>query len=55
MENVVPIIYYHTQIEIITDNNLLKFVFHSIEKLELTPTTIMEFEVFLKSSYQSYD
>ena len=40
--------------EIITDNNLLKFVFHSIEKLEVRPDNSIEFEVFLKSRFQSY-
>ena len=40
--------------EIITDNNLLKFVFHSIEKLEVRHNNYIEFEVFLKSSFQSY-
>ena len=37
-----------------TDTNLMKFVFHSIEKLEVQPKDFMEFEVFLKSSFQSY-
>ena len=40
--------------KIITDNNLLKFVFHSIEKLEVRPNNLIEFEVFLKSIFQSY-
>ena len=40
--------------EIITDNNLLKFTFHSIEKIEVRPNNFIEFEVFLKSSFQSY-
>ena len=40
--------------KITTDNNILKFVFHSIEKLEVRPNNLIEFEVFLKSSFQSY-
>ena len=39
---------------IFRDENLMKFVFYSIEKLEVLPTDSMEFEVFLKSSFQSY-
>ena len=40
--------------EIIIDNNLLKFMFHSIEKLEVRPNNVIEFEVFFKSIFQSY-
>ena len=40
--------------EIFIDENLMKFVFHSIEKLEVQPKDFMEFEVFLKSFFQSY-
>ena len=40
--------------EIFKDENLMKFVFHSIENLEVQPKTIIDFEVFLKSSFQSY-
>ena len=36
------------------DENLMKFVFHSIDQLEIQPTNFVNFEVFLKSSYQSY-
>ena len=38
--------------EIITDKNLLEFVFLSIENLEVRPKAFMEFELFLKSNYQ---
>ena len=40
--------------EIFTDENPMKFEFHSIEKLEVQPKKIIEFEVFLKSSCKSY-
>ena len=40
--------------EIFKDENLMKFVFHSIEKLEVQPKDFMEFEVFQKSSFLSY-
>ena len=33
--------------EIITDKNLLEFVFHSIENLEVSPKDFPEFELFL--------
>ena len=39
---------------IFNDEHLLKFVFHSIEKLEVQPKHLIEYEVFLKSSFQSY-
>ena len=32
--------------EIITDNNLLKFVFHSIEKLEVRPNALLNLKCF---------
>ena len=38
--------------EIITDKNLLAFVFLSIENLEVSPNDFSEFEFFLKSSYE---
>ena len=37
-----------------TDENLMKFVFHSIGKLEVQPKQFMEYESFLKSSFQRY-
>ena len=38
--------------EIITDKNLLEFVFNSIENLEVNLKDTSEFELFLKSIYQ---
>ena len=38
--------------EIFKDEHLMKFVFHSIEKLEVKPKYFMEFEVFLKSFFK---
>ena len=38
--------------EIITDKNLLEFMFLSIENFEVRPKAFMEFELFLKSNYQ---
>ena len=38
--------------EIITDKNILEFVFNSIENLEVSPKDSLEFELFVKSSYQ---
>ena len=40
---------------IFNDANLMKFVFHSIEKLDVQPKDFIEFEVFLKLSFQSYN
>ena len=40
--------------EIITVKNLLEFVFLSIENLEVRLKDFMKFELFLKSSHQSY-
>ena len=40
--------------EIITVKNLLEFVFLSIENLEVRLKYVMKFELFLKSSHQSY-
>ena len=37
--------------EIITDKNLLEFVFLSIENVEVRPNDFSEFELFLKSNY----
>ena len=37
--------------EIITDKNLLEFVFLSIEKLEVRPPAFVEFELFLKTTF----
>ena len=39
---------------IFKDENLAKFVFHLIEKIEVQPKDFIEFEVFMKSSFQSY-
>ena len=37
--------------EIITDKNLLEFVFLSIEKLEVRPPDFVEFESFLRTKF----
>ena len=40
--------------EIVNDTNLMKFIFQTIDQLEVQPTSFDEFEVFMKSRYDLY-